>query len=92
MNNNGAVMEHAATRMVKSEEGDERTLVALDEVTIAFLQDVRTECEKKQREILSEMAVPFINQEQAALQLFIRRNKLEGSWRLTQDGNSLVKE
>jgi hypothetical protein len=66
--------------------------VELDDVTEAFIREVRAESEKRQREAMQEAALPFINQEQAALMLFIRRSHLEGSWRLQSDGKTLRKE
>jgi hypothetical protein len=64
----------------------------LDEVTAKFLDDVAKECAEKQRQAAQEAAMPYLNQQQAALQLFIRREGLQGKWSLQPDNKTLRKE
>jgi hypothetical protein len=64
----------------------------LDDVTAQYIRDVAQESEKAQRQAAEQAALPYQNQAQAALQLFIRREKLEGRWRLQPDGLTLRKE
>lgn len=71
---------------------DKPTTVTLDETTAEFIRDVAKESEQKQREAASLAAMPYLNQQQAALQLFIRREKLEGNWQLQDDGVTLRRE
>jgi predicted FMN-binding regulatory protein PaiB len=66
--------------------------IQLDDVTAQFLADVDRECQDKQRQAMAEAAVPYVNQQQAALQLFIRRENLQGKWKLQADNKTLRRE
>jgi hypothetical protein len=67
-------------------------VIELDEVTKQFLDELRQQCDVKQREAAQQAALPFINQQQAALQIFMRRNNLDGNWKLRLDGSALIRE
>lgn len=53
--------------------------VNLDDATRAYVAE------------LNQVAMNAGQQMQAALQLFIRQNKLEGNWRLGEDGTKIIR-
>lgn len=66
--------------------------ITLDEVTADFLRETKAEAEAKQREAAEQATMPYLNQQKAALQIFLRQNKLEGQWKLQADGKTLKRE
>lgn len=76
----------------KTHGDDNPQTVTLDEITAEFIRDVNKESMNKQREAAALAAMPYLNQQQAALQIFIRREKLEGDWQLQDDGLTLRRE
>jgi hypothetical protein len=62
--------------------------VHFDEITAAYIDDLG----KAMREAQIRAAEPFALQMNTAVQLFIRQNKLDGSWKLSPDGKSITSE
>ncbi len=59
----------------------------LDEATRTYLSEIN----QKMQDAQMQAAQPFATMMQSALQLTIRLNKLEGSWKLSEDGSKLVR-
>ncbi len=89
MSKNHTELAHDTYIIDEPAKADERQL---DEVTAEFLKQVDAESQQAQKEAAQEAAMPYLNQQKAALQIFIRQNKLEGHWRLQPDGKTLKRE
>lgn len=70
--------------------------VTLDEVTQKYIDDARRESEQmieaECARIRRAIASTFDLKIEAVVQLFIRAQKLEGNWRLSEDGKYITKE
>ena len=66
--------------------------VQLDEVTIAHLKDLDDEKKRAMQQAAMQAAGPYALQAHAVLQHFIRLNKLEGDWKLSEDNKSITSD
>jgi hypothetical protein len=71
---------------MEDEKTNEVENFPLDEATISVLADI-----KKAREQIEASAISLEGQRQGALIVFLRQHKLDGDWRVADNGRELVK-